>query len=184
LAAGPPASLSMEHADHVNLLRAGIAEPGGRWADLGSGAGAFTLALAELIGPTGEIYSVDKDGGALREQERRFQARFPGQRVHYLQADFTHPLSLPPLEGIVMANALHYHRNKAGLVQQLRHSLKPGGRLLLVEYNVEAGNFAVPYPISYPRWETLARECGFAHTQLLLTRPSRFLKEFYAAASW
>ncbi len=51
----------MIHEDHVNLLRKGILEPGGVWADLGSGAGAFTLALADLIGSTGEIYSVDKD---------------------------------------------------------------------------------------------------------------------------
>src|SRR5262245_58903991 len=104
----------MEHADHVNLLRKGVASPGGVWADLGSGTGAFTLALAELIGPAGEISSVDKDGGALREQERQFRARFPGQPVHYLKADFTRPLNLPPLDGLVMANALHFHREKAG----------------------------------------------------------------------
>ena len=35
----------MNHRDHVNLLRRGVPEPGGVWADLGSGAGAFTLAL-------------------------------------------------------------------------------------------------------------------------------------------
>ena len=174
----------MEHADHVTLLRNGIANPGGVWADLGSGAGAFTLALVELIGSTGEIYSVDKDGGALREQERQFGARFPGQVVHYLKADFMHPLSLPSLDGLVMANALHFQRDKAGLIRQIRQYLKPDGRLLLVEYNVDAGNFAVPHPLSYPRWEALARECGFAHTQLLMKRPSRFLKEFYSAMSW
>lgn len=174
----------MEHADHVNLLRAGIPTPGGVWADLGSGAGAFTLALAELIGPAGEIYSVDNDGGALREQARLFGIRFPGQRVHYLKADFTRPLSLPPLDGAVMANALHFHRDKPSLLRRLRLYLKPGGRLVLVEYNVDSGNVAVPYPLSYSRWEALARDCGFAHTQLLLTRPSRFLKAFYSAVSW
>ena len=57
----------MNHRDHVNLLRRGVPEPGGVWADLGSGAGAFTLALAELVGPGAEIYAVDKDRGALRQ---------------------------------------------------------------------------------------------------------------------
>ena len=66
----------MNHADHVRLLKNGIVKPGGLWADLGSGAGAFTLALAELIGPTGEIYSVDQDAGALAEQQRAFQRQF------------------------------------------------------------------------------------------------------------
>jgi hypothetical protein len=36
-------------------LRDGVPEPGGVWADLGSGEGAFTLALADLLGPGGRI---------------------------------------------------------------------------------------------------------------------------------
>ena len=42
----------MNHDDHVALLRGGIDQPGGVWADVGSGTGAFTLALADLIGET------------------------------------------------------------------------------------------------------------------------------------
>ena len=51
----------MEHSDHVNLLRRGIPQTGGVWADFGSGTGAFTLALAELIQPIGMIISIDRD---------------------------------------------------------------------------------------------------------------------------
>jgi len=93
----------MTHEDHVALLRPGISEPGGVWADLGSGSGAFTLALADLLGPQAYIYSVDRDRGALHEQQRAMQAAFPAARVEYIAADFTQPLNLPPLEGIVMA---------------------------------------------------------------------------------
>ena len=74
----------MDHTDHVTLLRGGVLAPGGVWADLGSGTGAFTLALAELLGPTGVIYSVDKDAGALAAQERALRARFPATSVHIL----------------------------------------------------------------------------------------------------
>ena len=62
----------MDHRDHVELLRGGVepAGPGGAdWGDLGSGAGAFTLALADLLGPGGRILSVDRDRGALREYD-------------------------------------------------------------------------------------------------------------------
>jgi precorrin-6B methylase 2 len=72
----------MNHADHVALIRDGVQRPGSVWADLGSGTGAFTLALAELIGPAGEIYSVDTDRNALREQERAMRARLPALTVH------------------------------------------------------------------------------------------------------
>lgn len=176
----------MNHVDHVNLLRDGVPSPGGVWADFGSGSGAFTLALAELLGLDGEIYSVDQDQGALRTQERTMQSRFRQTSVHYLAADFTRPLELPSLDGLVLANALHFqpYGRQRQLIQRLQSYLRPGGRLILVEYNVDRGNFWVPHPLSYQSWEKLARECGFAHTQRLAMRPSRFLKEIYAAASW
>jgi SAM-dependent methyltransferase len=176
----------MNHADHVNLLRGGVASAGGVWADFGSGTGAFTLALAELLGPTGTIYSVDKDRGALREQERAMQARFPQTAVHYLTADLTQPLDLPLLDGMVLANALHFQKYiiQGRVVRLLKSYLRLGGRLILVEYNADQGNMWVPHPLSYQSWEKLARESGFGQTQLLATVPSRFLREIYAAASW
>ena len=71
----------MDHTDHVALLKSGITGPGGVWADFGSGSGAFTLELAELIGPSGQIYSLDKSANALRRQESTMRARFPDHRV-------------------------------------------------------------------------------------------------------
>ncbi|HET9918214.1 MAG TPA: class I SAM-dependent methyltransferase [Ktedonobacteraceae bacterium] len=173
----------MNHQDHVNLLRKGVPEQGGVWADLGSGSGAFTLALADLIGPQGSIYSVDKSQGALREQEREMRARFPSTKLRYLTADFTRPLDLPPLDGIVMANSLHYVKQKDVMLQLVRNYLKPGGRFLLVEYNADRGNMWVPYPLSYGSWETLARKNGFSSTQMLASVPSRFLGSMYSALS-
>jgi SAM-dependent methyltransferase len=173
----------MVHADHVDLLRPGVPRPGGTWADLGSGSGAFTLALAELLGPQGILYSVDADRTALAEQERRMRSRFPETQVHYVCADFARPMDLPALDGIVMANSLHFHRRKAPIVEALRGRLQPGGRLLLVEYNTDHGNDWVPYPIAYPAWEALAERCGFKATRKMGARPSRFLGEIYAAES-
>jgi ubiquinone/menaquinone biosynthesis C-methylase UbiE len=173
----------VDHNDHVFLLTKGITEGGGVWADLGSGAGAFTLALADLIGPQGRIYSVDKDRGSLREQERAMRARFPASSVEYVNADFTRQLDLPPLDGIVMANSLHFIRKKDPVLQLVRGYLRPSGRLLLVEYNADSGNMWVPYPFSYSTWETLAHQNGFTQTQLLATVPSRFFGGMYSAVS-
>lgn len=173
----------MNHTDHVHLLRGGVPGPGGVWADFGSGTGAFTLALAELIGPAGEIYSVDKDGGSLKAQERAMRQRFPNVSVHYLAADFNRPLELPPLDGALMANALHFERHKDSVLKSIHSHLKPGGGLILVEYDVDRGNIAVPHPLSYATWEALARHNGFEETRLLATRPSRFLGQIYSALS-
>jgi SAM-dependent methyltransferase len=180
----------MKHADHVDLLRDGVPapagnEPAGRgtWADLGSGAGAFTLALADLIGPAGTIFSVDRDARALSEQEAALQTRFADLDVRYVCADFTNPLDLPALDGVVMANALHFYRRKELIVEAVRKLLKPEGRLILVEYNVDRGNLWVPYPIPYAAWKLLAHRCGFGATRQIGAKPSRFLREIYSAIS-
>jgi hypothetical protein len=109
--------------------------------------------------------------------------QFPETQVTYLTADYTRPLELPPLDGIVMANTLHFQRAKEGALALALGYLKPGGRLLLVEYNADRGNMWVPYPFSYATWEKLAIASGFVNTRLLATTPSRFLREIYSAES-
>jgi ubiquinone/menaquinone biosynthesis C-methylase UbiE len=173
----------MDHSDHVRLLQPGIDSPGGVWADLGSGRGAFTLALADLIGQDGRIFSIDRERRALEAQAQAMQSRFPSIHVEYLQADFRQTLELPPLDGVVMANSLHFQRGQEKVVSQVRRYLKPGGRLLIVEYNIERGNPAVPYPVPFTTWVKLANRQGFSRTWLLATRPSSFLKEIYSACS-
>lgn len=173
----------MKHSDHVNLLGAGIDAPGGVWADLGAGSGAFTLALADLLGAGATIYAIDQNAGALRENQQALAKYFPQVKANALKADFTQPLDLPPLDGIVMANSLHFHRNKAPILALVHGYLKVGGRLILVEYNTDSGNAWVPYPLSYPTWARLASENGFSQTRQLAVYPSRFLREIYSAIS-
>lgn len=177
----------MDHHDHLKLLRDGISSRGGVWADLGSGTGAFTKALVELLGPTSTIYSIDRDAHALNMQERELRAwksRDGLPTLHYLQADFTQVLDLPPLEGVVMANSLHFVRYKEPVLMQIKQYLKADGVLILVEYNTDRGNPWVPYPLSFTTWQSLSSRAGFAQTHLLHIRPSRFLGEIYSAASY
>jgi ubiquinone/menaquinone biosynthesis C-methylase UbiE len=177
----------MDHRDHVNLLRNGIPNATDQvWADLGSGGGAFALALAELLGPTGQIYSVDKNQRSLKEQEQAMSRQFPATKVQYRVGDFTQPLDLPLLDGIVMANSLHFvtDKQKEGVIKMVQSYLRPGGRLVLVEYNTDQGNTWVPYPMSYKTWERFAGRMGFAETRQISIRGSSFLHEIYSALSY
>lgn len=173
----------MNHADHVRLLRDGVPGPGSVWADLGAGSGAFTLALAELIGPEGSIVAVDRDRWALQSLQRSMKAHFPQVAVNVMTADFSRRLDLPVLDGVVMANLLHFLREKRPVLRLVRDYLRPGGRLVLVEYGTDQGNRWVPYPLAYPTWQALAQHVGFTETRKLHTRPSRFLGEIYSAVS-
>jgi len=172
----------VDHNDHVALIRSGV-EPGGVWADLGSGTGAFTLALADLLGPGSVIYSIDRDPRSLREQERRMRADFPDVDVRYRVADFSQPLNLPVLDGVLLANSLHFQPDAEAVVRQLRNALRPGGRLIIVEYDTDHGNRWVPWPLSFSTWRVIADRAGYTGTRKLASRPSRFLGSMYAAVS-
>ena len=173
----------MNHDDHVRLVRDGVLGGGPIWADLGSGGGAFTLALADMLGPTGTIYTVDRDRAALRVQGQALRAAFPDVSVEPLAADFTAPLALPPLDGVVMANSLHFEPDKLAVLDLVRGFLRPAGRLVLVEYDTDHGNQWVPFPLSYHSWATVAAEAGFRDTRRLASVPSRFLGSIYSAVS-
>jgi ubiquinone/menaquinone biosynthesis C-methylase UbiE len=172
----------MEHADHVALIRDAVT-PGETWLELGSGDGAFTLALAELLGSKGVIHSVDRDRGALATQAKDLRARFPSVRLDQRTADFTRPLGFSGMDGVLMANSLHFVRDKAPILAMVRSYLRPGGKFVLVEYDSDRGNIWVPHPISYTTWLAVAPPAGFSATRSLGRVPSRFLDAIYAAES-
>jgi len=157
--------------------------PGGTWLELGSGTGAFTLALADLLGPGGTIHSVDSDRGALATQAKAVHSRFGAVRLDQRVADFTRPLGISGMDGVLMANALHFVQNKAPVLALVRGYLKPGGTFVLVEYDADRGNLWVPHPISFTTWLAAAPTAGFTGTRQLGRVPSRFLNAIYAAES-
>ena len=149
----------MNHADLVALLRPGIHEQGGRWADLGAGEGAFTLALADLLGPGAHITAVDKDARALGGIRPGIETRV---------ADFTRPLDLHDL---------------APVLESVRDMLRPGGRLIVVEYSTDRGNPWVPHPFSYATYVRMAEAAGLQGTEQLHSVPSRYFGSMYSAVS-
>jgi ubiquinone/menaquinone biosynthesis C-methylase UbiE len=164
----------VDHADFLALLKPGIGERGGRWADLGAGEGAFTLALAELLGPEAHVTAVDKDASALRAIGHGIETRV---------GDFTKLLDLHGLDGIVMANSLHFVRHKGPVLELVKGMLRPGGRLIVVEYSTDRGNPWVPHPFSYQTWVRMAQAAGLEGTELLHTVPSRYFGSMYSAVS-
>jgi ubiquinone/menaquinone biosynthesis C-methylase UbiE len=175
----------MDHDDHVRLIRDGVEGAGRRWLELGAGRGAFTLALADLLGPGGEIVAVDRNAGDLRQLVSTIAARNPATRLRTVNADFTAPMSTDGsrFDGLLAANALHFVRDPAAVIDRLRLLLRPAARVVVVEYDNDSGNPWVPHPLSYARWEALASAAGLAATRLIGRVPSRFLEAIYAAAS-
>lgn len=172
----------MEHNELVELIRGGVRGGGGHWAELGAGTGAFTAALADLLGPGARITAVDRDRGVLGVLESRLGGR-AGLTLDVVEADFTQPLGLVDLDGVLLANSLHFVRVKAPVLAAVREMVRPGGTVVVVEYATDRGNPWVPHPFSFPTWQRMAEEAGFTDTQMVGGRPDRFFGAMYAAVS-
>jgi ubiquinone/menaquinone biosynthesis C-methylase UbiE len=140
-----------------------------RWADLGCGSGLFTLALATFLQPGSTIYAVDLRP-AIKSQ------RTPNQvSIESIKADFTRQdLPFHDLDGILMANSLHYVNDKASFIQRLKTTiLRPRHSFLIVEYDTDtAVSTWVPYPLSFSKLQSLFHSAGYSTITRLVDSPS------------
>jgi SAM-dependent methyltransferase len=170
----------MNIRDAVALIEAAVPSNTRTWADVGSGDGTFTRALIQLLGRDARVYSIDRDGGALATL-RSWAAR-DGAPIITIEADFAQSLELPePLDGMLLANALHFVRNAAVVLARLVTLVRPGGRVVIVEYDRRAASRWVPYPIPSSRLAELSAGAGLSKPTITATRPSAYGGTLYAA---
>jgi len=184
----------MEARDAAALICPAVPGPGGIWADFGSGTGTFTRALASLLGPKGRIYAVDRDRRAVAslrawataQARSRGGAPSPVPAIDVLEADFAdlaRPLDLPLLDGALIANALHFVREPEPVLARITAGVRPGGRVIVVEYDDRPPSRWVPYPLPLARLARLAEQAGLGAPTLVGARPSAFGGKLYAAVA-
>lgn len=154
----------MLHQEAVKLIEGGVDRTVGAqvWIDLGAGSGTFTRAIAELIGPEGKVYAVDRNKQILKS----IPVAKNGATIVTVVKDFTGNLALEKADGILIANALHFVRNKIPFLEKLKSWLKPGGRLIIVEYDITSANQWIPYPVSFVMLEEISSRSGFSLTKI------------------
>jgi ubiquinone/menaquinone biosynthesis C-methylase UbiE len=174
----------MKTDDATALIAGAVPAQRGVWADVGAGDGTFTRALAARLGPAGRIYAIDRDASAVAALER-WAATAPAQVIP-VHADFTHPLELPEhtapgLDGMLLANVIHYVPEPGLVLSRLVRLVRPGGRVVIVEYDGRAANRWVPYPIPSTRLPALAGAAGLSTPVVTGTRRSAFGGMLYVA---
>ena len=88
-----------------------------------------------------------------------------------------------PLDGILLANALHFVRDAERVLSGLVKQLRPGGRVIVVEYDRREASQWVPYPIPASRWLQLAESAGLTDPTITATRPSAYAGILYTGAA-
>jgi ubiquinone/menaquinone biosynthesis C-methylase UbiE len=150
------------------------------WADLGCGDGTFTLALAELLAPGSTIHAMDVDSSALQ----RIPSVHNGVRITKHRGDFTGlPWPFADLDGILMANSLHYVETPAAFIRACESQMKSRRRFLIVEYDTNESSRWLPYPVSQASLRALFERAGYSAISLLRTRPSVYRRAALYAVS-
>lgn len=156
----------------IDLIRSGVPRSDRVWADLGAGCGNFTYALRALLDPAATIYAIDRDERAVRSLGRRVRSDPTGAAIQPVHADFTAPLDLPVLDGVLIANALHFVGDQPAAIDRMMRLVRPGGRLLVVEYELDRSRPWVPVPLPFGRFGTLTVAAGLHNPTLVGQRRS------------
>ena len=128
------------------------------WADLGCGSGLFTRALAGLLYTGSTIFAVDKRISSFQKNSFSNQVL-----VTPIESDFVRDdLNLQNLDGILMANSIHFVRKKKQFIEKLIPLFHSAPVFLMVEYDTDFPNPWVPYPLSFGTLKKLFTELGFS----------------------
>jgi ubiquinone/menaquinone biosynthesis C-methylase UbiE len=106
-------------------------------ADLGAGSGYYTIRLARAVGSTGKVFAVDIQQGML-DLLQTSVARAKLTNVVPVLGGIDDPrLPANSLDLILMVDVYHEFAQPQAMLQRLKTALKPGGRLVLLEYRAE-----------------------------------------------
>ena len=129
-------------------------------ADVGAGIGYFTLKLSKRVGKTGKVFASDIDKDALAFlDERRREAGLDNIVIIHGRADDP----LVPEESadlILIVNTIHLVKEKALFLNNIRKSLKEGGKVVFVQWDAEKMDSELP------GWDPKDRELYTMNTML------------------
>ncbi len=138
------------------------------WADLGCGTGLFTQALSRMLQPGSSIHGIDNNA-SLKKQITPNGVEIIPLKMDFVSGDW----GLRDLDGIIMANSLHYVKDQSSFLQKIPTFLKPAASILIVEYDTDTPVPTwVPYPLSFSSLTKLFTGAGYISVQRLGEKPS------------
>jgi len=112
-------------------------QKGSAVADIGAGSGYMTVRLASAVGPSGRVFANDVQPEMLEMLRRKLTAQ-QITNVTLVQGAIDDPrLPASSVDLELMVDVYHELSRPQAMLQKLRQSLKPGGRLVLLEYRKE-----------------------------------------------
>jgi len=112
-------------------------KPGAAVVDIGAGSGYYTMRLAELVGDEGKVYAVDIQKEMLAIIRKKMRAQKRTNIVPVLSTITDPKLPKEAIDLILLVDVYHEFSHPYEMTVKLIESLKPGGRLVFVEFRLE-----------------------------------------------
>lgn len=118
-------------------------KPGSVVGDVGAGVGYFTEKLARRVGPNGKVYANDIQPEMLVQLRKNMAKLGIGNVQTVVGAEDDPHLPVNTLDLILLVDVYHEFSKPQAMLRHMRESLKPGGRLVLLEYRKEDPNVPI-----------------------------------------
>lgn len=127
-----------EAEEHPTVALDEIGIPkGSTVADIGAGSGFYTLLLAERVGPHGHVYANDIQPEMLKLLDRRVRRHSLKNVISVLGTEDDPKLPKGAIDVALLVDVYHEFSKPQLMIRKLRESLKPDGRLVLLEFRAE-----------------------------------------------
>jgi ubiquinone/menaquinone biosynthesis C-methylase UbiE len=138
------AAYAQNALDLKRLVDALEIRPGSAVGEIGAGGGELTLAMARTVGEKGKVFSNEIYTGRARAIEQAVEkANLKHVTVvegHAMRTNFPAQCC----DAIFMRNVYHHFGDPRAMNASLRESLKPGGRLAIIDFTPPPGGEAAP----------------------------------------
>lgn len=153
---------AMQHPDRIMEKLA--VRPGEVVADVGAGSGYFTVRLAAAVGEGGRVVATD-----IRQEMLDYIAeRLTEGAIDNVELVKVEPgdpgLPAGAIDTVLMVDVMHYVEDRAAYAKKLRPALRPGGRVVVIDfrYDPDAEREFAPAPEQQVPRKTLDREMAEA----------------------
>jgi ubiquinone/menaquinone biosynthesis C-methylase UbiE len=132
---------------HENVLQVGLRE-GMKVGDFGAGSGHYSRAAAAIVGHSGRVYAIDVQEDILKHIKLNTHDKHRSS-IETIWGDIEKPLGThlreASLDVVLLANTLFQVENRQALLGEIKRTLKPGGKLMVVDW---AGSYGGVGPSS------------------------------------
>jgi SAM-dependent methyltransferase len=131
-------------------------KPGETIADVGAGSGYFTLPLARAVGPRGKVYAVDIDPQMLDYIRKRARQEHLANIETVLADPHDPKLAASSVDLIFICDTLHHISDRQTYFPLLARALKPGGKLVNIDFHKRDLPLGPPVEMKIPRLAMIA----------------------------